>query len=81
MDGLFIESARLKCELDEMNTIIKKTGRIKIHPENSDLQKELPVSKTIEKVRASYTNITMKLSNVLGKSITDEEFDDLEDFE
>jgi hypothetical protein len=81
LDGLFVECARLKCELDKMNIIINKTGRIKIHPNNPYIQKELPVSKVIEKTRASYTNITIKLSNILGKSITDEEDNDLEDFE
>lgn len=81
LDGLFIQCARLKCELDEMDNIIKKSGRIKIHPENPYIQKELPVSKVIEKARASYSNITIKLSNILGKSITDEEDNDLEDFE
>lgn len=81
LDGLFVESARLKCELDEMNSIIAKTGRIKVHTDNPHMQKELPVSKVIEKTRASYSNITMKLSNILGKSITDEDDNDLEDFE
>lgn len=81
LDGLFVESARLKCELDDMNEIISKTGRIKINPDNYLMQKELPVSKVIEKTRASYSNITMKLSNILGKSITDDDYSDLEDYE
>lgn len=81
LDGLFIESARLKVELDEMNEIIKETGRIVTNPANPKMQKELPVSKVIEKTRASYTNVITKLSSILGKSLTDEDFNDLEDFE
>ena len=81
LDGLFIESARLKVELDDMNKIIKETGRIVTNPANPNMQKELPVSKVIEKTRSSYTNIITKLSSILGKSLTDEDFNDLEDFE
>ena len=44
------------------------------------MQKELPVSKLVVKVRANYLNYIAKLSNVLGKNIEDEE-DDLGDYE
>lgn len=80
MEGAFWECARLRVELDELAKIIKKTGLIKVHPDNPSLQKELPVSKLIVKARANYLNYLSKLSNVLGKNIEDDE-DDMEEFE
>ena len=79
-DGAIWEAARIRVELDVMHEIIKNTGRIKISSKNPTLQKELPVSKTIEKVRASYINYMAKLSKVLGIAI-DEDEDELNDYE
>ena len=44
------------------------------------MQKELPVSKTIEKIRASYINYMIKLSKVLGTTLDDDE-EELNDYE
>lgn len=81
LDGAFLECARLKVELDDLHKIIIKTGLVKVHPENFEMQKELPVSKLIVKTRANYLNYIAKLSNILGRNIDDDDFDDLEDFE
>lgn len=81
LDGAFIECARLKVELDDLHNIISKSSLIKVHPDNYEMQKELPVSKLIVKTRANYLNYIAKLSNILGKNIGDEEDNDLEDFE
>jgi hypothetical protein len=80
VDGAILECARLRVELNELHEIKKSSGLIKIHPQNPGLQKELPVSKMIVKVRANYLNYIAKLSNMLGKNIDDEE-NDLEEFE
>lgn len=80
VDGAILECARLRVELNRLNEIVKESGLVKVHPTNPSLQKELPVSKMIVKVRANYLNYIAKLSNMLGKNIDDEE-DDLEEFE
>lgn len=80
LEGAFWECARLKIELDDLHKIIKNSGQVKVHPDNYEMQKELPVSKVLVKTRANYLNYIAKLSNVLGKNIDDEE-NDLEDFE
>lgn len=80
LDGAFWECARLRVELNELGQIIKETGLIKINPKNKSMQKELPVSKLVVKVRANYLNYLAKLSNILGKNV-DDDFDDLEEFE
>lgn len=80
VDGTIWEAARLRVELDNLFGIIKESGLIKVHPSNPTMQKELPVSKMIVKVRANYLNYIAKLSNILGKNI-DEDEDDLADYE
>lgn len=80
IDGALLEAARLRVELNNLHDIVKESGLIKIHPQNAAIQKELPVSKLIVKVRANYLNYIAKLSGLLGKNI-DEEENDLEDYE
>ena len=80
LDGSFWECARLRVELNELNEIVQKTGLIKVNPNNPRQQKELPVSKMIVRVRANYLNYISKLSNILGKTLTEEE-DELADYE
>ena len=81
IDGAILEAARLKSELDELNSIINLSGKIQYNPNNPVQQKELPVAKEIVKTRANYLNYISKLSNILGKSLNDEEDDELSDYE
>ncbi|MDU6360278.1 MAG: zinc-binding protein [Clostridiales bacterium] len=80
VDGAIWETARLRVELNGLYNIVKQSGLIKVNPNNPAMQKELPVSKMIIKVRANYLNYIAKLSNLLGKNI-DEGEDDLADYE
>lgn len=80
LDGAFWECARLRVELEELSLIVRETGLIRVNPNNKAMQKELPVSKMIVKVRANYLNYLAKLSNILGKNIDDED-NDMEEFE
>jgi len=80
IDGAIRESARLRVELDRLNEIVAQTGLIKLHPTSPALQRELPVSRLVVKVRANYLNYIAKLSSVLGKSLDLDE-DDLKEFE
>lgn len=80
IDGAIWECARLKKELDDLHKIIKETGLVKINPNNPSMQKELPVSKLIVKVRANYLNYIAKLSNILGRNI-EEDDEELSEYE
>lgn len=80
LDGTFWECARLRVELNNLHQIIAKSGLVKINPKNPSMQRELPVSKLIVRTRANYLNYIAKLSNILGKTVTEED-DDLEDYE
>lgn len=73
VDGAILEAARLRVELDRLHEIVKRSGLIKVDPNNSTRQKTLPVSKELPKVRAGYTNIIFKLARVLGASVGDED--------
>ena len=80
MEGAFWECARLRVELDDLNKIINKTGLLKVHPDNTEMQKELPVSRLVVKARANYLNYLSKLSNILGINVEDDE-NDMAEFE
>ena len=72
-DGQLWEAARLRAELEHLHEIAKVSGLIKCHPENPTIQKELPVSRMLPKIRANYTNIIFKLSRILGTNFEDED--------
>ena len=59
--------------MDRLHDIAKVSGLIKVDPANPERQKELPVSKQLPRVRASYANIIFKLASVLGKTIDDDD--------
>jgi len=80
IDGALWEAARLRAELNRLHEIAAVSGLVKQHPDNPLLQKELPVSRLIVKVRASYLNYIAKLSGVLGRTAQDED-EDLSEFE
>lgn len=80
IDGAIWEAARLRVELDDLYEIVKKSGLVAVSTKNPSMQKELPVSKMIIKVRANYLNYIAKLSNILGKNIDDDD-NDLSDYE
>ena len=80
IDGSIMEMARIKVELDKLNKIVEQTGLIKVNPKNTGMQKELPVSKVIVKLRANYLNYVCKLSKCLGVDYNEDE-DDLNEFE
>lgn len=80
VDGAFWECARLRIELDSINEVLKKTGPIKVNPNNPSMQKIVPAANMAVKVRANYLNYVAKLSNILGKNISDDDYD-LEEFE
>lgn len=80
VDGLIWEAARLRIELDGLNKIVQESGLIKVNPDNLNMQKELPVSRMIVKVRANYLNYIAKLNNILGCNAEDDE-DGLGDYE
>lgn len=73
VEGSLWEAARLRAELERLHEIVKVTGLVKCRPDNPTIQKELPVSRMLPKIRANYTNIIFKLSRVLGASINDED--------
>ena len=73
VEGAILEAARLRVQLNHLNEIVEKTGLLKIHPENPTIQKELPVSKLLPKIRANYTNIIFKLSKVLGLNFDEDD--------
>lgn len=80
VDGAFWECARLRSELNSINEVLKKTGPIRVNPNNPSMHKIVPAANMAVKVRANYLNYVAKLSNILGKNIIDDD-DDLEEFE
>jgi regulator of replication initiation timing len=80
VEGLIQDAAFLYAENYELRRIIDKTGMIKVHPQNMDLQKPTEAGKQYLKNINSYSVIIKTLNGVLQKGDIDEE-DDLEEFE
>ena len=80
LEGVFWEAARIRCELNDLNVIKENAGgRVIVSKKNPALQRTLPISKELDRCRASYLNYKIRLLNVLGRNIEDDE-DDLADF-
>lgn len=81
LDGVIWEASRCRAELDELQAIAEKSGLILVDKKNPRLQKELPVSRQLVRVRASYLNHMTKLAKALGQATPDEEELGLDDYE
>jgi len=80
LDSLIEQAAFERIYLRRMNEQAIETGLVKIHPENSDIQKSLPISGEISRHSAALTNILDKLCKHLCVE-QDEDDDSLADYE
>lgn len=80
VEGLIEDAAFLKAENFVLRESLEKTGMVKIHPTQSDLQKPLETAKQYLKNINSYSVIIKTLNGVLNKNIIEEE-DDMSEFE
>lgn len=80
VDGVLIEAARIRVELDRLNKIAQAGGLVKIDPANPTRQKQLPVARAITQVRANYLNYMAKIAKMLGSGSMDEEEDDFDEY-
>ena len=81
MDGVIWEAARCRVELDELHEIVEESGLIRVHPKNPLRQKELPVSRQLVRVRASYLNHMTKLAKVFGQNAPEDDDLGLDEYE
>lgn len=81
MDGVIWEAARCRVELDELHEIVEESGLIRIHQKNPLRQKELPVSRQLVRVRASYLNHMTRLAKVFVRNASEEDELGLDEYE
>ena len=62
LDGVIWEASRCRAELDELHEIAAASGLIMVDRNNPQRQKELPVSRQMTRVRASYLNHMTRLA-------------------
>ena len=79
-DGLLWEAAKMRCQLDTLNEAALTAGLVKVDPSNPARQRELPVSRALTKVRASYVAYIQRIKSLLDVD-TEEDEDGLEDYE
>lgn len=79
-DGLIEEMAFVRVQLQELRKTAKKTGLVRINPDNPVQQEELPIAKVITRLEATYANGMDKLSKRLAVD-AEEDDDDLAEFE
>jgi hypothetical protein len=80
VEGLIQDAAFLYAENYELKQTLDKTGMIKIHPANPNLQKPLPIAKEYRQNLNSYSIVIKSLSNILQRKIDDDD-DDMGEFE
>lgn len=81
MDGVIWEAARCRAELDDLKKIADESGLIMVSRKNPRLQKELPVSRQLVRVRASYLNHMTRLAKVFGQNASEEDELGLDEYE
>lgn len=79
-DGLMIEAARMRVQLNRLNDIAAVTGLVKIDPDNPEHQKELPVSRMLSKLRPNYIACIQRIKSILNVQ-NDEDDDGLDEYE
>ena len=78
--GLIQKAAQLHALCCELQETIDRSGAIKVHPENPNLQKPVPAVKEFARIAESYAMIVNKL-NALRIRNTEDDEDDLDEFE
>ena len=79
LDGVCREAAEIRAQLSALNETAKKSGLVMVDKTNPTRQKELPVSRALTKLRASYNACINILSNALGKQVPEDEDDSFEE--
>lgn len=80
VEGLIEDAAFLKAENFVLRKTLTETGMVKVHPENSSLQKPVEAAKQYLKNVNSYAVIIKTLNGILNKNMLDDD-DDLSEFE
>lgn len=80
VDGLIQEAAFLYAEDCELRNMLKISGMIRINPNNSSQQKQVPAAAQYLKNLNSYAVVIKTLNGVLMKNIVEED-DGMEEFE
>lgn len=80
IQGLIEDAAFLFAENYIIKELLNKTGMIKVHPTNLELQKPIPAADQYRKNLNSYSIVIKTLNGVLQKGSIEEE-DDLGEYE
>ncbi|MFB9326987.1 hypothetical protein ACFFSY_13750 [Paenibacillus aurantiacus] len=80
VEGLIEDAAFLRAENHVLRQQLAKTGMVKIHPTNPDLQKPVETGKQYLKNINSYSVIIKTLNGILAKNVIEDD-DDLSEFE
>lgn len=80
-EGLIDEAAFLFGENYELREVLEKTGTIRINPDNIFQQKQTPAAAQYLKNLNAYTVVIKALNSILSKNSTDDDDEDLSEFE
>lgn len=81
IETLIDEAAFLVSENQTLKEQLKKTGMVLTHPGNPNLQKSAPTATQYLKNLNAYTVVIKTLATILNKQPTDEDNNELEEFE
>ena len=80
-ESLIDDAAFLVGENFVLKQSLEKTGMVKMHPDHPDIQKTVPASAQYLKNLNAYTIVVKTLSTILNRQATNDDDDDLEEFE
>lgn len=72
-NGLIQKAAFIHSMCWELEQIIEKSGALKVHPKNPELQKQVPAVKEYARLSESYANIVNKLNAIRLKNTSEGE--------
>ena len=78
--GLIEKAANVHALCWELEQALNKSGAIKIHPDNPELQKTVPALKEYSRMTDNYANIVNKLNAIRVRNVVEED-DGLGEFE
>jgi regulator of replication initiation timing len=81
VEGLIEDAALLRAENHDLRQILQKTGMVKLHPQNPDIQKPVEAAKQYRQNVNSYAVVIKTLNGVLSKNLMGEEDDELGEYD
>jgi len=77
---LIDEAVYQESELQKMHEILDKTGFVRVHPKNPNIQQFMPAAKAYKELSQTYNNTIKTLNMIYGRNESEPEDDEFSEF-